>query len=451
MNQILFPTSNLKDVRDNGEFILNSGKGIYVYDEAGKEYIEGLAGLWCTSLGYGNEELAETAAEQMRTFSYGHMFGGKCHHPGLVLADKLAQIVPIDDARIFFGNSGSDANDSHLKLLRYYFNAIGKPEKRKIISRDRAYHGVTIAAASLTGLQTTHAHFDLPFDALGVLRTDCPHYYRNAEPGESESQFVDRLAANLERLIIDEGPDTIAAFIAEPVNGAGGVVVPPEGYFDRVQALLRKYDILFLDDEVITGFGRTGQVFGADTFDLNPQMMTLAKGLSSAYIPISASIIPGSMHDAIVEQSASVGVFGHGYTYSGHPVAAAVAHKVIEIYERDGIYDNAARVGAYFQEKLGEFSDHPLVGEVRGVGLMAAVELVANKSSKQAFADGAVGQYCTARCQDNGLIIRPLGNSIAFCPPLIITELQVDELIQRFSSALDATTAYVDSEELQVA
>ena len=409
MSHILFPNTNLKTVREQGEFVLSRGRGVYVYDQYGREYIEGLSGLWCTALGYGNEEIAETAAEQMRTFSYGHMFGGKCHQPGIALADKLAEMVPIDNARVFFGNSGSDANDTHLKLLRYYYNAIGKPEKRKIITRDRAYHGVTIAAAALTGLPPYHTHFDLPFDALGILRVDCPHYYRNAEPGESETDFADRLAADLERLIIEERPETIGAFIAEPINGAGGVVVPPIGYFERIQSILARHDILFLDDEVITGFGRTGNRFGTDTFNLKPQMMTLAKALSSAYVPISASVIPGFMHEAIIEQSDQVGVFGHGYTYSGHPVAAAVALKVLEIYERDNIFAHAATVGDYLQYKLRKFNDHPLVGEVRGVGLIAAVELVANKSSGQAFAGGAVGKYCNDRCQTNGLIIRALG------------------------------------------
>jgi adenosylmethionine-8-amino-7-oxononanoate aminotransferase len=445
---LLFPTTNLQTVREQGEFMLARGKGVYVYDDDGKEYLEGLSGLWCTALGYGNEELVETAAEQMRTFSYGHMFGGKCHHPGMDLADRLAGMVPVPDAVCFFGNSGSDANDTQVKLLRYYFNAIGKPEKCKIIARDRGYHGVTVASAALTGLPPMHAHFDLPLDALHVLRTDCPHFYREGRPGETEDEFAARLADKLEQLILREGPDTVAAFIAEPVNGAGGVVVPPAGYFPRVQEILRRYDILFLADEVITGFGRTGARFGSDTFDLQPQMMTLAKALSSAYMPISAAVIPGFMHEAIREQSGKVGVFGHGYTYSGHPVAAAVALKALEIYERERIYERAATLGDYLQRRLQAFSDHPLVGEVRGIGMIGAVELVADKPSRRPFEGGAVGQYCVRRAQEHGLICRPLGNSVAFCPPLIITEQQIDQLAERFAKALDDTLDHVSREGL---
>jgi len=450
MTTIIHPTSNLKEVKEQGTFMLSRGKGVYVYDEHGKEYIEGLSGLWCTSLGYGNEELAEAAAEQMRTFSYAHMFGGKTHQPGIQLAEKIAEMVPIDDARVFFGNSGSDANDSHIKMLRYYYNAIGKPEKRKIISRDRAYHGSTICAASLTGIPTIHAHFDLPFEALGIIRTDCPDYYRNALPGESEEEYATRLADNLEELILKEGPETIGVFIAEPINGAGGVVIPPDTYFSKMQTILDKYNILFIDDEVICGFGRTGNVFGADTFGMKPQMMTLAKALSSAYMPISACVLPGFMHDAMLEPSAQAGVFGHGYTYSGHPVSCAVALKVLEIYKRDGLFEHAAGVGEHMRKSLNEFADHPLVGEVRGVGLIAGVEMVADKATKQAFKGGRVGAHCARSCQENGLIIRALGNTIAFCPPLIITEAQVDEMITRFAKSMDETLDLVTREKLMI-
>jgi len=450
MTTIIHPTSNLKAVKEQGTFMLSRGKGVYVYDEHGKEYIEGLSGLWCTSLGYGNEELAETAAEQMRTFSYGHMFGGKTHQPGVQLAEKISEMVPVEDARVFFGNSGSDANDSLIKMLRYYHNAIGKPEKRKIISRDRAYHGVTIGAASLTGIPTIHTHFDLPFEALGIIRTDCPDYYRNALPDESREEYATRLAGNLEELILKEGPETIAAFIAEPINGAGGVVIPPDAYFGKMQAILDKYDILFIDDEVICGFGRTGNVFGADTFGIKPHMMTLAKALSSAYLPISACVLPGFMHEAMLEPSAEVGVFGHGYTYSGHPVGCAIALKVLEIYKRENLFEQAARVGKHMQRRLNEFEDHPLVGEVRGIGLIAGLEMVANKGTKQAFEGGRVGAYCAQSCQENGLIIRALGNTIAFCPPLITVEAQVDEIITRFAKSLDETLDFVTRENLMV-
>lgn len=449
MTHLIYPTTNLKAIE---EMTIDRGEGVYVYDDKGNKYLEGLAGLWCTSLGYGNEELIETTAEQMRKLPYTHMFGGKTHQAGIELADKLASMVPTEDARVFFGNSGSDANDTHIKLLRYYFNAIGKPEKRKIITRDRAYHGVTVAAGSLTSLPPNLAYFDAPLDALGILRTDHPHYYRGKQGDETETQFVERIINNLEQLILREGPETIAAMIVEPVTGASGVIVPPEGYYEKLQAVLNKYDILLCADEVINGFGRTGNDFGCTTMNIRkPDMMTFAKQLSSAYYPISASVIRGDMHDAMIDQSASVGVFGHGYTYSGHPVACAVALKTLEIYERENIFTKAAEVGEYMQCRLREFEGHELVGEVRGKGLIAAVETVANKATGQAFEGGEVGAYLQQACQDNGLIGRAIaGSSIAFCPPLIITEAQVDELIEKLCKSLDQTLDHVKQKQLLV-
>lgn len=447
MSQIIYPTTNLKATET---LKLERGDGAYVYDNNGKQYLEALAGLWCTSLGYNNQELIETVNQQMGQLSYSHMFGGKTHQVGIDLSEKLAEMVPVSDAKVFFGNSGSDANDTHIKMLRYYFNAIGKPEKFKIIARERSYHGVTIASASLTGLPPNHTHFDLPFDALGILRTDAPHYYRGALPGESEEQFVDRITNNLEQLILKEGADTIAAFVAEPITGASGVIVPPKGYYEKVQAILNKYDILFWADEVITGFGRTGNDFGCTTMNIqNPDMMTLAKQLSSAYMPISASVIRGDMYEAMIEPSSKVGVFGHGYTYSGHPVACAVALKTLEIYQRDNIFAHAAKVGEYLQKRLREFSDHPLVGEIRGAGMIVAIELVANKGTGKAFEGGAIGGFAMQACQNHGMITRAVaGSSLAFCPPLIIDESHVDEIIEKLGKALQDTLEYVTREGL---
>jgi 4-aminobutyrate--pyruvate transaminase len=428
MSAVIYPTTNLKATE---QLVIERGEGVYVYDNQGRQYLEGLAGLWCTGLGYGNRELIDCIGEQLGKLSFTHMFGGKTHQPGMDLADRLAGMVPVRDAKIFFGNSGSDANDTHLKLLRYYFNAIGRPEKRKIITRERAYHGVTVAAGSLTSLPANLAHFDAPLEALGILRTDHPHYYRGGRAGESEARFVDRITGNLEQLILDEGPETIAAFIAEPVTGASGVIVPPAGYYEKVQAILDKYDILFWADEVITGFGRTGKLFGCETMNIRePAQMTFAKQLSSAYYPISASVIRGDLYEAMVEPSAEVGIFGHGYTYSGHPVACAAALKALEIYERDGLYANAAEMGAYLQSRLGELADHEAVGEVRGVGLIAAVELVEEKAARTPAVKMA--QRATRLCQDNGLIVRNVaGNALALCPPLIITREQVDEMVDK--------------------
>lgn len=449
MSQIIYPTTNFTQTET---LILARGEGAYVYDNKGKQYLEGLAGLWCTSLGYNNRELIAAASEQMGQLSYSHMFGGKSHQVGIDLAEKLSEMVPVDNAKVFFGNSGSDANDTHIKMLRYYNNAIGKPEKYKIIARERSYHGVTVAAASLTGLPSNHTHFDLPFDALGVLRTDAPHYYRQAKVGESEAMFVDRIVDNLEKLILREGPETIAAFIVEPITGASGVIVPPDGYYQKVQAVLEKYDILFWADEVITGFGRTGHDFGCTTMGIKkPDMMTFAKQLSSAYVPISASVISGDMYKAMIEPTNKVGVFGHGYTYSGHPLGCAVTLKTLEIYQRDKIFEHAAVIGNYMQKRLREFSSHPLVGEVRGKGMIGAIEMVANKVSGLAFQGGTVGNFAMQACQNNGLICRAIaGSSLAFCPPLIVTTAQIDELVEKLAKSLDETLAFVHHHGLLV-
>ena len=447
MNAMIYPTTNLTTVE---KLVIARGEGVYVYDNQGKQYLEGMAGLWCTALGYGNQELIDTASKQMSTLAYSHLFGGKAHQVGIDLADKLASIVPVDNAKIFFGLSGSDANDTQIKLLRYYFNATGQSEKRKIITRERAYHGVTVASGALTSLPVNLTHFDAPLDALGILRTDSPHYYRDSQPGESEAEFVDRITHNLEKLIEQEGADSIAAFIAEPITGASGVIVPPDGYYEKVQSILNKHGILFWADEVITGFGRTGNDFGCTTMGIkSPDLMSLAKQLSSAYVPISAAVIKGDLYEALTEPSSQVGVFGHGYTYSGHPLGCAVALKTLEIYERDKLFEKAAKVGAYLQVKLRQLVDHPLVGEVRGRGLLAAIEMVANKNTGKPFEGGAVGAFCQQRCQEHGLIVRAVaGSSIALCPPLIITEKQVDELFEKMQKALDETFLFVIKQEI---
>jgi 4-aminobutyrate--pyruvate transaminase len=398
--------------------------------------------LWCTGLGYGNRELIDCISEQLGKLSFTHMFGGKTHQPGMDLADKLAAMVPVKDAKVFFGNSGSDANDTHIKLLRYYFDVIGKPEKHKIITRERAYHGVTVAAGSLTSLPANLAHFDAPLAALGILRTDHPHYYRGAQGDETEAAFVERITANLEQLILREGPETIAAFIAEPITGASGVIVPPAGYYEKVQAILDKYDILFWADEVITGFGRTGKLFGCETVNIQqPDQMTFAKQLSSAYYPISAAVIRGDIYEAMRQPSAQVGVFGHGYTYSGHPVACAVALANLRILEEEGLVDRVRDdIGPYLQRRWAELGNHPLVGEARGLGLIGALELVAHKASRTFFRDrGRVGTICRDHCFANGLVMRAVRDTMIISPPLVITREQVDELAEKAWRCLDLT------------
>lgn len=446
MTSLLYPTTNLTQVE---QLNIVRGEGIYVYDDKGNRYLEGLSALWCAALGYGNDELIDAITTQLRTLPYSHMFGGRTHPLAMKLADTLGEMVPIPDAKIFFANSGSEANDSHVKMLHYYFNVTGQPKKKKIIALERSYHGVTVAAAALTGLPVMHTHFDIPVDALGILRASTPHYYHGQQDGESEAGFVERLVQELEQLIEKEGAETIAAFIAEPIGGAAGVVVAPDSYYPAVQNVLRKHDILFWADEVICGFGRTGSDFGSTTMGIKPELMSLAKQLSAAYIPVSAAIIPGFMYEAMREPSNQLGIFGHGYTYTGHPVAAAAALKAIEIYQRENLFEHAAKMGDYMQSRLQEFAEHPLVGEVRGKGLIAAVEIVANKERREGFADGKVGAMTKQFCQDQGLLIRAVsGNCLAFCPPLIINDEQIDEMIFMFEAALKQTLDYVHKHNL---
>jgi len=436
VQSILHPYTNLMKFREAGPLILDHGKGCRVYDERGKDYIEAMAGLWSTALGWGENELAEVAAEQMRKMAFGHLFGGRSHEPAIALAEKLKEISPFPAGKVFFANSGSEANDTQIKLAWYAANARGEAKRKKIVSRIKAYHGVTLVAASLTGLANNHKSFDLPFEF--VKFADCPHYYRAAEAGESERDFSARMAANLDALIQREGPETIAAMIAEPVMGAGGVILPPEGYFDAITRVLDKYGIALIDDEVITGFGRTGEWFGCAKYGFEPDSMTVAKQLSSSYLPISAVVLSPELTDIIEQESGKIGTFGHGFTYSGHPVAAAVARKTIEIYQARDIVGHVRNIAPLFQKRLGALTEHPLVGEACGVGLIGAVELVADKQTKRNFDPAKqVAATVNAFALEEGLIVRPLlGDRIAFCPPLVIDEAEIGELFDRFDRAL---------------
>ena len=443
----LHPYTNLKVHEKEGPLVITKGKGIYVYDENGKAYIEGLAGLWCTALGFDEERLVEAAMAEMRKLPYYHSFSHMSHDVGIDLAEKLVQMAPVPMSKVFFTNSGSEANDTAVKLVWYYNNALDRPRKKKIISRIKAYHGVTVASASLTGLPNNHRSFDLPI--ANILHTDCPHHYRFAEPGESEEAFATRMAENLEKMILEEGPETVAAFIAEPVMGAGGVFVPPPTYFEKVQAVLKKHDVLFIVDEVICGFGRTGNLWGCETFNLEPDIMTIAKALTSAYLPLGAVLISEPIYQALVKESEKIGIFGHGYTYTGHPVCAAVALETLKIYQERDIVGHVRRVAPRLQDGLRRLADHPLVGEVRGIGLIAAVELVKDKATKESFDPaGAVGLYLGKQAQKHGLIVRALGDIIAFSPPLIMTGEEIDEMLARFGKALDDTEAWVRKEGL---
>jgi len=448
VQSVLHPYTNLVKFRETGPMIIERGQGVRVYDEQGKDYIEAMAGLWCTALGWGDNELAETAAEQMRKLSFGHLFGGKSHEPAIALAEKLKEVAPFPVGKVFFANSGSEANDTQVKLYWYASNARGETKKKKILSRNKAYHGVTLASASLTGLANNHRSFDLPFDFARFA--ECPHYYHAAEPGETELQFSARMGANLDALIQKEGPDTIAAMIAEPVMGAGGVILPPEGYFDQVVRVLGKHGIPLIADEVITGFGRTGNWFGATTYGFEPDSMSIAKALSSAYLPISAVLLSPELSEIVEQESGKIGTFGHGFTYSGHPVSAAVALKTIEIYQRRDLVGHVRHVAPLFQKRLRALSEHPLVGEAVGVGLIGAIELVADKATKRNFepakqAGATFGNFA----QEEGLIVRPLlGDRIALCPPLVITEGEIGELFDRLERALAKSLDWATREKL---
>ena len=438
---LFHPYTNLARHPVDGPLVIVRGEGVRVFDEAGREYLEAMAGLWCAALGFSEPRLAGAGARQLNALPFYHLFGSKSHPPAIELAVRLAALAPENRTkapltRVLFANSGSEANDTAIKLIRYTNNALGRPAKKKIISRQRAYHGVTVATASLTGLPNNHRDFDLPM--AGILHTDCPHYYRGAGPGESEEAFSARLAENLEQLILAEGPETVAAFFAEPVMGAGGVVVPPAGYFEKIQAVLRRHDVLLVADEVICGFGRTGNRWGSETFGLEPDILTCAKALSAGAAPISATLVSESIWRACVAQSEKIGVFGHGFTYSAHPLAAAIANEALAIYEERDIVGHVRRVAPHFQAGLARFADHPLVGEVRGVGLIAGVELVADKTTKAPVPPArAMGARVAALAQKNGLITRAMGDTLAFSPPLIITEAEIDEMLERFGRALD--------------
>ena len=445
---LVHPYTNLATHREQGPLILERGQGVHVYDVAGKDYIEGMAGLWCTSLGYSNQELADTAYEQLKKLPFTHLFSGRSHDPAIELAEKLKEIAPVPISKVFYGASGSDANDTQVKLVWYMNNALGRPQKKKIISRLKGYHGVTVASASLTGLPYNHIDFDLPI--AGILHTSCPHHYRYAEAGESELDFSARLAAELEEMILREGPDTVAAFIAEPILGAGGAVTPPEGYFEKINAVLAKYDVLFIADEVITGFGRTGNMFGTTTYGLAADSISCAKAITSAYFPLSAVMMNERIYEVLVDQSRKIGTFGHGNTYAGHPVGCAVAVKTLEIYQRDKIIEHVRAVAPTFLKRLNALADHPLVGEARGVGLIGGIELVKDKATKAQFeAKKGVAAKSVAFAQSEGLIVRPLGGDrVAFCPPLIITEAEIEEMFNRFERALAKTLDWVTAEGL---
>ena len=442
IRHVLHGFVDLKTQRKRGSTVITGGKGIFVFDENGTPFIEGAAGMWCTAFGFGEQELVDAATEQMHKLPYYHTLAYKSVNPAIDLAERLAALVPINHAKIGFALSGSEANDFLVKFVRFYNNSIGRPRKKKIISRVNGYHGATMMAASLTGIPANHANFDLPLP--GVLHVSEPSFFRNALAGESPNQFAGRLADELEAVILREGSDTVAAFIAEPVAGAGGVVIPPDNYYEKVHAVLRRHDVLFLADEVITGFHRTGELWGCDTLNISPDTMTLAKGLTSAYQPLAAMVISGKLYEGMEKGSSDLGLFSHGTTCAGHPVGCAVALKVLDLIKERDIASHVQRVSKRFASRLNAFRAHPLVGDVRVVGLMGAVEFVADKDNKRLFDPvGSFGPLVKTRAEERyHLICRslPASDACAFSPPLIITEEEIDEMFDRFAKALDDCT-----------
>ena len=443
--------TDLRAHQENGPMIITRGEGVRVWDDSGRDYIESVAGLWCASLGFSNERLAKAAYTQMQKLPFYHSFTAKSHEPLIDLSEMLIARAPVPMSKVFFANSGSEANDSAVKMIWYFNNAIGRPQKKKIIGRIKGYHGVTIASASLTGLPNNHRSFDLPLP--GFIHTMTPHYYHEAQPGESEEAFASRCAQVLDDLIVAEGPDTVAAMFAEPVMGAGGVILPPRTYFEKIQAVLQKHDVLLVADEVICGFGRTGNYWGSQTFGMQPDLLVCAKALSSAYLPISAVMVNDRVFEGLASESHEIGTFGHGYTYSGHPVPAAVAIETLKIYDEIGLVDHVRTVGPHMQSELRRrFADHELVGEVRGIGMIAALELVADKAARRNFEPKLkIAARLTKLCEKHGVIARSLpSDSLAFSPPLIMTEGEVNEMLDRVGQALDELTVQLRREQLAV-
>jgi len=429
----LAPFSDFKQLKEKGPRIITNAEGVYLWDSEGNKILDGMAGLWCVAIGYGREELADAASKQMRELPYYNLFFQTAHPPALELAKAISDVAPQGMNHVFFTGSGSEGNDTMLRMVRHYWAIKGQPKKKTIISRVNGYHGSTVAGASLGGMTYMHEQGDLPIP--GIVHIPQPYWF--GEGGDMTPDEFGIWAANqLEEKILEVGVDNVGAFIAEPIQGAGGVIVPPDSYWPRIKEILAKYDILFVADEVICGFGRTGEWFGSDFYDLKPDMMTIAKGLTSGYIPMGGLIV----RDEVVAVLNEGGDFNHGFTYSGHPVAAAVALENIRILRDEKIIERVkAETAPYLQKRLRELNDHPLVGEVRGVGLLGAIELVRDKATRARYVGKGVGMICRQFCFDNGLIMRAVGDTMIIAPPLVITKEEIDELVSKARKCLDLT------------
>jgi L-2,4-diaminobutyrate transaminase len=431
---VLHPFTQLKDFASGklgDPTIVETGKGIRIQDATGRSFIDGFAGLYCVNIGYGRTEVAEAISRQAYRLAYYHTYAAHTTDELAILSDRLVRMAPGKMSKVFYGMSGSDANETQAKLVWYYNNLRGQPKKKKIIARLRGYHGCSVVSGSMTGMSFYHDHMDLPFS--GILHTGAPHHYWGAQPGETEIEFSKRLADELEGLILREGPETVGAFIGEPVLGTGGITPPPEGYWQAIQPVLRKYDVLLIADEVVTGFGRVGTPFGSHLYGIEPDLITVAKGLTSAYFPLSAAIVGEKVYKVMEDGADRVGAFSHGYTYSGHPIGAAAANAVLDIVEREDLAGKARDVGGYFQERLkATFAQLPIVGEVRGVGMLGALEFVADRSVKTRFDTSLkVGARISKAARDRGLIARamPHGDILGFAPPLVTTQDEIDEIV----------------------
>jgi 4-aminobutyrate---pyruvate transaminase len=421
--------------------IIAHGEGVYVYDDRNRRSLDAMSAMWCASLGYSEQRLVEAATRQMQQLPFFHSIGLHSNNPAIDLAEALLQVAPTGLEKVLLSTTGSEAVELAVKLVWFYHNAIGRPRKKKIVSLVRAAHGSTIFAASMSGNPVLHTGWDLPLG--GVLHTDCPSHYIYGLRGETEVEFVDRIVGNLERLIIREGPETIGAFIAEPVLGAGGVIVPPPTYFEKVQQVLRRYDVLLIADEIVCGFGRTGAMFGSDSLSIRPDMMIVGKGLSAGYLPISGTLVSGEIFEAAVDYSARLGVFSHASTYAGHPSAAAVALEALRIYEERDIVGMVRRAARYFHDRLYALRDHPIVGEARGIGLLGALQLVKDKASRTAFAaEDGVGVVVQETALRAGVILHAAPDSVRLCPPLIISETEMAEMFDALRAGLDAGAAH---------
>ncbi|MBU0774273.1 MAG: aminotransferase class III-fold pyridoxal phosphate-dependent enzyme [Alphaproteobacteria bacterium] len=431
------PFTSINDLKAEGTMMMESGSGVRVRDIHGKEYLDGMAGLWCVNLGYGRKEISEAIARQSEKLSFFHTFNGMSTDVVGECAEALLARAPVPMSRIFFGTSGSDANETQLKIIWVYNNLRGKPEKKKVIARWNAYHGSGVATASLTGLPGMHNLFDLPKGP--ILHVSAPYYYRKAPDGMSEREFSRQLAKELEDVIEREGAHTIAAFFAEAVMGAGGLIPPPEGYFEEIMPILKKNDILLVADEVVSGFGRLGTYWGSQTYGYEPDLITSAKGVTSGYFPMSAVFISPKVWDVLDSGADKIGVFGHGYTYSAHPVGAAAALAALKLIDELKVVENVADVGPYMMQGLRDrLGQHPHVGDIRGQGLMLGIELMQDRETKQILPpENRTGRQVLKAAAQRGVITRALGDTLVFAPPLVLTRAEADEIVDKFALAVD--------------